>query len=59
MQLLWTEMQAYADNALLAESFRVGSIIGPIGEASGKAERAGSGKNCVGSTDRLEEEINA
>jgi hypothetical protein len=41
MHLLWTEMQAYADNALLAGSFRVGSIIGPIGEASGKAERAG------------------
>jgi hypothetical protein len=47
MQLLSTEMQAYADNALLAGSFRVGSIIGPIGDASGKAERAGSGKNCV------------
>ena len=59
MQLLWDLIQAYADNALLAASFRVGSIIGPIGDASGKAERAGSGKNCVGSTDRLEEEINA
>jgi hypothetical protein len=53
-------MQAYADNVLLAGSFGVGSIIGPIGRmrrwARPNALRPGKLR---GSTDKLEEEIDA
>src|SRR5258705_4175934 len=48
-------MQAYADNMLLAGSFCVGSIIGPMGrEVRGKAGRPGGLR---GSTDKLEEDM--